>query len=80
MADCGLRRIAALTGFGRIADCTLGTLRCKDASTWMHERATHSDLRACDNAPDCAHVRLRGHAIVCPIARPCARVLVRDCS
>eukprot|EP00969_Alexandrium_andersonii_P360924 15456447-Alexandrium_andersonii.AAC.1 len=32
MADCGLRRIAALTSIGRIADCTLGTLRCKDAS------------------------------------------------
>eukprot|EP00969_Alexandrium_andersonii_P268203 11851714-Alexandrium_andersonii.AAC.1 len=30
MADCGLRRIATLTGLGRIADCTLGTLQCKD--------------------------------------------------
>eukprot|EP00969_Alexandrium_andersonii_P340421 15046901-Alexandrium_andersonii.AAC.1 len=27
MADCGLGRIAALTSLGRIADCTLGTLR-----------------------------------------------------
>eukprot|EP00969_Alexandrium_andersonii_P089368 3944836-Alexandrium_andersonii.AAC.1 len=35
MADCGLRRIEALTGIGRIADCTLGTLRCKDASCWV---------------------------------------------
>eukprot|EP00969_Alexandrium_andersonii_P269775 11924095-Alexandrium_andersonii.AAC.1 len=32
MADCGLRRIVALTSLGRIADCTSGTLRCKDAS------------------------------------------------
>eukprot|EP00969_Alexandrium_andersonii_P189362 8365858-Alexandrium_andersonii.AAC.1 len=32
MADCGLRRIAALTGRGRTADCTTGTLQCKDAS------------------------------------------------
>eukprot|EP00969_Alexandrium_andersonii_P206933 9141828-Alexandrium_andersonii.AAC.1 len=32
MADCGLGRIAARTGLGRIADCTLGTLQCKDAS------------------------------------------------
>eukprot|EP00969_Alexandrium_andersonii_P363810 15462723-Alexandrium_andersonii.AAC.1 len=31
MADCGLRRIAALTGLGWIADCALGTLQCKDA-------------------------------------------------
>eukprot|EP00969_Alexandrium_andersonii_P025561 1116321-Alexandrium_andersonii.AAC.1 len=31
MADCGLRRIAARTGRGQIADCTLGTLQCKDA-------------------------------------------------
>eukprot|EP00969_Alexandrium_andersonii_P060817 2680179-Alexandrium_andersonii.AAC.1 len=31
MADCGLRRIGALMGLGRIADCTLGTLRCKGA-------------------------------------------------
>eukprot|EP00969_Alexandrium_andersonii_P263262 11637202-Alexandrium_andersonii.AAC.1 len=28
MADCGLRRIAARTGLGLIAECTLGTLRC----------------------------------------------------
>ena len=33
MADCGLRRIGALTGLGRIADCTLGTPRGKDASS-----------------------------------------------
>eukprot|EP00969_Alexandrium_andersonii_P293729 12982700-Alexandrium_andersonii.AAC.1 len=31
MADCGFRRTGALTGLGRIADCTLGTLQCKDA-------------------------------------------------
>eukprot|EP00969_Alexandrium_andersonii_P249046 11006372-Alexandrium_andersonii.AAC.1 len=31
MTDCGLRRIGALKGLGRIADCTEGTLRCKDA-------------------------------------------------
>eukprot|EP00969_Alexandrium_andersonii_P000332 15069-Alexandrium_andersonii.AAC.1 len=31
MVDCALRRIAALACLGRIADCTLGTLRCKDA-------------------------------------------------
>eukprot|EP00969_Alexandrium_andersonii_P351038 15434564-Alexandrium_andersonii.AAC.1 len=29
-ADCGLRRIAALTSRGRIADCTLGSVPCKD--------------------------------------------------
>eukprot|EP00969_Alexandrium_andersonii_P340702 15059070-Alexandrium_andersonii.AAC.1 len=29
-ADCGLGRIAALTSIGRIADCTLGALQCKD--------------------------------------------------
>eukprot|EP00969_Alexandrium_andersonii_P364139 15463500-Alexandrium_andersonii.AAC.1 len=28
----GLRRIAALASLGRIADCTLGILRCKDPS------------------------------------------------
>eukprot|EP00969_Alexandrium_andersonii_P100047 4412758-Alexandrium_andersonii.AAC.1 len=32
MVDCGLRLIAALTGLGWIADRTLGTLQCKDAS------------------------------------------------
>eukprot|EP00969_Alexandrium_andersonii_P362784 15460481-Alexandrium_andersonii.AAC.1 len=32
MADCGLRRIAALAGLGRIADCMLGALRRKDPS------------------------------------------------
>eukprot|EP00969_Alexandrium_andersonii_P124944 5522621-Alexandrium_andersonii.AAC.1 len=31
-ADCGLRRIAALTGLRRIADGKLGTLQSKDAS------------------------------------------------
>eukprot|EP00969_Alexandrium_andersonii_P368398 15472804-Alexandrium_andersonii.AAC.1 len=31
MADCGLGRIGALTGLGRIADCIFGALRCKDA-------------------------------------------------
>eukprot|EP00969_Alexandrium_andersonii_P278256 12300619-Alexandrium_andersonii.AAC.1 len=31
MADCGLRRIAALAGPWRIADCALGTLRCEDS-------------------------------------------------
>eukprot|EP00969_Alexandrium_andersonii_P134719 5959920-Alexandrium_andersonii.AAC.1 len=31
-AGCGLRRIAALTGLERIADCTAGPLQCKDAS------------------------------------------------
>eukprot|EP00969_Alexandrium_andersonii_P228192 10077971-Alexandrium_andersonii.AAC.1 len=30
MADCGLGRIAALTGLGQIAAYTLDTLRCKD--------------------------------------------------
>eukprot|EP00969_Alexandrium_andersonii_P032299 1410281-Alexandrium_andersonii.AAC.1 len=30
MADCRLRPIAALTGLGRIADCTLGAMQCKD--------------------------------------------------
>eukprot|EP00969_Alexandrium_andersonii_P079389 3500917-Alexandrium_andersonii.AAC.1 len=29
MADCGLRRIAALAGLERIADCTLDPSRCK---------------------------------------------------
>eukprot|EP00969_Alexandrium_andersonii_P321085 14187966-Alexandrium_andersonii.AAC.1 len=32
VADCGLRRLGALRSFGQIADCTLGTLRCKGAS------------------------------------------------
>eukprot|EP00969_Alexandrium_andersonii_P176391 7800409-Alexandrium_andersonii.AAC.1 len=31
MADCGLRRIGALTGLGRIAGCILGIVRCKAA-------------------------------------------------
>eukprot|EP00969_Alexandrium_andersonii_P329970 14582362-Alexandrium_andersonii.AAC.1 len=35
MADCGLRRIAAPTGLGWIADCTSGTLQCKDARRTM---------------------------------------------
>eukprot|EP00969_Alexandrium_andersonii_P074004 3263947-Alexandrium_andersonii.AAC.1 len=30
MADCGLRRIAALTGLEPIAECTFGPLQCKD--------------------------------------------------
>eukprot|EP00969_Alexandrium_andersonii_P245687 10857767-Alexandrium_andersonii.AAC.1 len=30
MADCGVRRVAALTSIGRIAGCTLGALQCKD--------------------------------------------------
>eukprot|EP00969_Alexandrium_andersonii_P177763 7860106-Alexandrium_andersonii.AAC.1 len=30
MADCGVRRIAAVTGLGRIADWISGTLPCKD--------------------------------------------------
>eukprot|EP00969_Alexandrium_andersonii_P254941 11270833-Alexandrium_andersonii.AAC.1 len=37
MTDCRLGRIAAPTGLGRIAECTLGTLQCKGAryrSTW----------------------------------------------
>eukprot|EP00969_Alexandrium_andersonii_P189898 8390103-Alexandrium_andersonii.AAC.1 len=33
-ADCGLRRLAALAGLERIADCTLGTLQCIDCQTW----------------------------------------------
>eukprot|EP00969_Alexandrium_andersonii_P249946 11046287-Alexandrium_andersonii.AAC.1 len=33
MADCGLWRSAALTGLGRIADCTLDPLLCKCART-----------------------------------------------
>eukprot|EP00969_Alexandrium_andersonii_P342814 15154172-Alexandrium_andersonii.AAC.1 len=32
MADYELRRSAALTGSVRIAECTLGTSRCKDTS------------------------------------------------
>eukprot|EP00969_Alexandrium_andersonii_P064125 2824649-Alexandrium_andersonii.AAC.1 len=31
MADCGLRRIGALMGLGRIAECTLGALQYEDA-------------------------------------------------
>eukprot|EP00969_Alexandrium_andersonii_P055425 2442028-Alexandrium_andersonii.AAC.1 len=30
--SCGVRRIAALAGLGRIADRTLDTSRCKDPS------------------------------------------------
>eukprot|EP00969_Alexandrium_andersonii_P202656 8954646-Alexandrium_andersonii.AAC.1 len=33
-ADYGSRRIPALTGLARIADCTLGTWPCKDHSLW----------------------------------------------
>eukprot|EP00969_Alexandrium_andersonii_P171666 7588468-Alexandrium_andersonii.AAC.1 len=32
MTDCGLRRIAAQTSIGRIADYTLDPLQCKDPS------------------------------------------------
>eukprot|EP00969_Alexandrium_andersonii_P023522 1026955-Alexandrium_andersonii.AAC.1 len=36
MADCGLRRIAALTGSGRIADCTLGLISLRFARMVGH--------------------------------------------
>eukprot|EP00969_Alexandrium_andersonii_P367772 15471405-Alexandrium_andersonii.AAC.1 len=38
MAECGLRRIAALTGLRRIAECTLDNLQCKDASPFLVDR------------------------------------------
>eukprot|EP00969_Alexandrium_andersonii_P167532 7405786-Alexandrium_andersonii.AAC.1 len=44
-ADCGLRRIGALTSLGRIADCTLGTRRCKDASP-RHAQSFQQTARA----------------------------------
>eukprot|EP00969_Alexandrium_andersonii_P023716 1035629-Alexandrium_andersonii.AAC.1 len=47
-ADCGLRWIAALAGLGRIADCTLGALRCKDA------RSVHMASRPCLALLSCA--------------------------
>eukprot|EP00969_Alexandrium_andersonii_P006829 297634-Alexandrium_andersonii.AAC.1 len=40
MADCGLRRVAALTGLERIVDCTLGTLRRKGPSMSPGEQST----------------------------------------
>eukprot|EP00969_Alexandrium_andersonii_P344047 15206819-Alexandrium_andersonii.AAC.1 len=41
MADCPFWRIGALTGLGRIADRTLGTLRCEDARVRVHA-SSHS--------------------------------------
>eukprot|EP00969_Alexandrium_andersonii_P107530 4744081-Alexandrium_andersonii.AAC.1 len=60
MADCGFRRTAALTGLGRIADCTLGTLQCKDASMTVHGIGHRCSMGAaamahhCDGACDVA--------------------------
>eukprot|EP00969_Alexandrium_andersonii_P280698 12410300-Alexandrium_andersonii.AAC.1 len=39
MVDCGLRRIAALTGLRRIAYCTLSTPQCEGTSNWVPEGA-----------------------------------------
>eukprot|EP00969_Alexandrium_andersonii_P049921 2191019-Alexandrium_andersonii.AAC.1 len=51
MADCGLRRIGALTGLGRIADCPLGVMRCKDvrlgAAPEGYDQRVNSTCGAC---------------------------------
>eukprot|EP00969_Alexandrium_andersonii_P320198 14146656-Alexandrium_andersonii.AAC.1 len=44
MADCGLGRIGALTGLGRIAECILGALRCKDASNGWASPSTRRTI------------------------------------
>eukprot|EP00969_Alexandrium_andersonii_P181582 8025062-Alexandrium_andersonii.AAC.1 len=49
MAVCGLRWIAILPGLGRIADCTLGTLQCKDARLQI-TRVRSLSCRACRTA------------------------------
>eukprot|EP00969_Alexandrium_andersonii_P330946 14628065-Alexandrium_andersonii.AAC.1 len=50
MADCGLRRIAALTGLAWIADCTLGPLRCKDARSVGTLRPSSPQIGICGPA------------------------------
>eukprot|EP00969_Alexandrium_andersonii_P120306 5318509-Alexandrium_andersonii.AAC.1 len=54
MADCGLRRAAAWTGLGRIADCTLGALqrtdaRVRTASSKKSERAEQQSTPLSDS-------------------------------
>eukprot|EP00969_Alexandrium_andersonii_P072435 3195787-Alexandrium_andersonii.AAC.1 len=54
-ADCGLGRIAALTGLDRIADCTFGNLPCKGPSCGLTNSAG-----TCRKAPEAARRRVRG--------------------
>eukprot|EP00969_Alexandrium_andersonii_P177317 7841148-Alexandrium_andersonii.AAC.1 len=62
MADCGLRRIGALTGLGWIANCTLDTLLCKDARQAKIKKGPtfHMDEAAAPESPTGRNVLVQG--------------------